>query len=294
MDIRNRKKKEDLLYDIGDASCRIFTWKAHILATVHREMQKMDILENLSYHTAFLIVDFAMKFLAQQYHESMAKWLGKAGMGMHIACVIVKDQEENLKKRKYVVFFGNASQDTATVIAIYQRHLEQIKTDFLRLNYIKDKSDNAGCYHNEILFSWKTQWPRKKLGLQFEEKIFNEHQSGKDQCDRDAATAKRQMNYFIERGRNIETAYEMNEKLQCANALCGFNSCVIEILEKKKYEKQKHLSNISKIHAMKYIYDGNNVSYKTWIYYGTGSGKLVTCGTEPSIPHHNVKSVFSN
>ena len=40
------------------------------------------------------------------------------------------------------------------------------------------------------------------------------------------------MNYLIERGRNIETADETNEALQCANALCGFSSCVIEILEK--------------------------------------------------------------
>ena len=102
------------------------------------------------------------------------------------------------------------------------------------------------------------------------------------------------MNYFIERGRNIENADEMNEALQCANALCGFNSCVIEILEKKKYEKHKYILNISKIHTVKYIYDGNNVSYKTWQYYGIGSGKVVTCGTEPSIPHHNVKSTFSN
>ena len=28
----------------------------------------------------------------------MAKWFGKAGIGMHINCAIVKDQEENLKK----------------------------------------------------------------------------------------------------------------------------------------------------------------------------------------------------
>ena len=87
------------------------------------------------------------------------------------------------------------------------------------------------------------------------------------------------MNYFIETGRNIETGDEMNEVLQCANALCGFNSCVIEILEKKKYEKHKYILNISKIHTVKYIYDGNNVSYKTWQYYGIGSGKVVTCGT---------------
>ena len=58
----------------------------------------MDILENLSCNKAFLIVDFPMKFLALRYCECMAKWFGKAGMGMHMACVIVKDQEENLKK----------------------------------------------------------------------------------------------------------------------------------------------------------------------------------------------------
>ena len=142
------------------------------------------------------------------------------------------------------------------------------------------------------MFSWKAQCPRKALGLQFEETIFNKCQSGKNQCDRDAATTKRQMNYFIERG-NTETADEMNEAFQCANVLCGFHSCVIEILE-KKHEKRKHISNISKMHAIKYIYDGKNVSYKTWQYYGTGSGKVVICGTEPSIPHHNVKSAFSN
>ena len=102
------------------------------------------------------------------------------------------------------------------------------------------------------------------------------------------------MNYFIKRGRNIETADEMNEVFQCANALSGFNSCVIEILEKKKYEKKKYISNISKIHTVKNIYDRNNVSCKTWQYYNIGSGKVVICGTEPSMPYHNVKSAFSN
>ena len=52
----------------------------------------------------------------------------------------------------------------------------------------------------------------------------------------------------------------MNETLQCANALCGFNSRVIEILERKKYEKQKHISNISKIHTVIYIYMAETMS----------------------------------
>ena len=60
---------------------------------------KMDVLEDLSQDTAFLILDFAMKFLTQRYHNSMVKWFGKAGMVIHVACVIVKDHQENLKKR---------------------------------------------------------------------------------------------------------------------------------------------------------------------------------------------------
>ena len=73
MDISNKKKKEDLLYDIDDASRRILPWKAHILATVHQEMQKMNILENLLHNAAFLIVDFTMKFLARRCRESLPK-----------------------------------------------------------------------------------------------------------------------------------------------------------------------------------------------------------------------------
>ena len=29
-----------------------------------------------------------MKFLARKYRESMANWFGKAGMGMHVSCVV--------------------------------------------------------------------------------------------------------------------------------------------------------------------------------------------------------------
>ena len=58
----------------------------------------MDVLENLSHEATSLIVGFAVKFLAWRYLNSMVTWFGKARMGMYIACVIVKDHEENLKK----------------------------------------------------------------------------------------------------------------------------------------------------------------------------------------------------
>ena len=40
-------------------------------------------------------------------------------------------------------------------MVIYQSVLKQIKEDFLHLESIIEKSDNSGCYHNEVLFAWK-------------------------------------------------------------------------------------------------------------------------------------------
>jgi len=59
--------------------------------------------------------------------------------------------------------------------------------------------------------------------LKFILTIFKERQAGKDQCDRDSTTAKHQMNYYIERGNNIEKANWMKNALRTATALCGFN-----------------------------------------------------------------------
>ena len=53
----------------------------------------------------------------------------------------------------------------------------------------------------------------KKCWHKFVELMFNERQAGQDQCDRDSATAKRQMNYYIEKGNNIVSAAEMNDAL---------------------------------------------------------------------------------
>ena len=139
-----------------------------------------------------------MKFLAQRCRESMRSWFGKAGMGMHVCYVIMKNdssvpekpeaaptEEKRFKKRTYITFIGKAEQDVGSVIAIYQSFLHHLQIDFPNIKYIIDKSDNAGCYHNEVLFTWKATCPRKTFNISFIEIIFNETQTGKDQCDRE-------------------------------------------------------------------------------------------------------------
>ena len=110
-----------------------------------------------------------MKFLTRKYRESMRSWFGKAGNGKHVSCVILRDETtshntddntndasvEKLRKRTYITFISKALQDVGSIMAIFQSVLKQRKVDFPHIKYIIDKSNNARCYHNEILFTWK-------------------------------------------------------------------------------------------------------------------------------------------
>ena len=64
-------------------------------------------------------------------------------------------------KKKYLTFTGKTAQDVGCVTAIYQFLSRHLQTNFPHIKYIIDKSDNAGCYHNEVLFTWKTIWSKK-------------------------------------------------------------------------------------------------------------------------------------
>ena len=120
-------EREDLHYDAAQAVQSIHLWEAHILITVNQDITKQLILEKLDDST----IDFAMKFLAHRYRESMTSWFGKAGNDMHVSCVIMKDNstnlaektdetvEEKFEKKTYITFTGKAAQDAESVIAIY-------------------------------------------------------------------------------------------------------------------------------------------------------------------------------
>ena len=173
-----KKEKELLKYDVTESVSKIEVWKTHILAIINQEKHKRDVLSSLDDSTCLVIIDYAMKFLARKYRESMADWFGKAGNGMHVMCVLYKD-EDGLAKKTYLNFTGKSPQGTASVVAIYETCLRQLKKDLPHLHNIIDKSDNAGCYHNEALFAWKSYWPEQNTGHKFIATSFNERQAGK-------------------------------------------------------------------------------------------------------------------
>ena len=147
-------ERNDFNYDAAQSVHSI------LLTTINQDIAKQLILERLDDSTAFIIVDFAMKSLSRRYQESMRSWFGKAGNGIHVSCVIMKDNSERgeaegplgeahevkFKKRTYITFIGKAAQDVGSMIATYQSLLRQLQTDFPHIKYIIDISDNTGCY----------------------------------------------------------------------------------------------------------------------------------------------------
>ena len=91
-----KEERDDLNYDASQCVHNILLWKAHVLTTINQDIAKQQILEQLDNSTTFVIIDFAKKFLALQYRESMRSWFGKLGMGMHVSCVIMKDDSSSV------------------------------------------------------------------------------------------------------------------------------------------------------------------------------------------------------
>ena len=95
---------------------------------------------------------------------------------------------------------------------------------------------------------------------------------GKDRCNRDSATAKRQMQYFIDSGKNINSADHMLEAIRSATPLYVFTANLLDI-RGQKYKNQKQIKNIWKIHHVKYIYDDAKNEYHVQQFSKIGQGR---------------------
>ena len=92
------------------------------------------------------------------------------------------------------------------------------------------------------------------------------------------------MQYFIERGNDIQNPDQMYEALHKATVLCGFTANVLDIKERKTYDKLKQIKDISKVHHVKYLYDGPEKQYHVWQYSNIGPGKKFVISGKPEAP----------
>ena len=85
-----QEQREDLLYDLRQASEDVFSWKVHILRSVNQDRPKEDIINRLDDNTVLIVMNWAMKFLLTRYREKQSQWFRKRGLSWHISSVISK------------------------------------------------------------------------------------------------------------------------------------------------------------------------------------------------------------
>ena len=152
MSFYSEEQKDDILYDIRQATDMILQWKAHILRSENQDIAKTKLIKSLPSDTILILMDWAMKFTQLKYREKQSEWFGKRGMSWHVSCVISRSVTANCHQiSSYVNLIDNCEQDWYAVCAILTNLLETIKGTQLHITKAYLRSDGAGCYHNNNL-----------------------------------------------------------------------------------------------------------------------------------------------
>ena len=193
----------------------ILNWKRHRLRSIHQEISRDYVLEQLDDSSVFIIMDWAMKWIETKYREKQSEWFGKKGLSWHLSVVVrqqdaddcstTDDSPKKFERRTLCHIFDQCKQDALTIISILQDLLKRLKIENEKLRFAYLRSDNGACYHNAI-----TTTSIKQLlmttGVLIRRIDFSEPQAGKGPCDRQSAVIKGVVRRYV------------NEKHDCTNS----------------------------------------------------------------------------
>ena len=264
------EQQEDLLYDFLQAKKHIFDWKAHILRSENQDQAKQDVLRSLDETSALITMDWAMKFQCQKYREKQSEWFGKRGLSWHVSSVIQKDrQAEELVVTTYVHLFDSCTQDWFAVASILENLLLTLKFHNPSIHSVHLRSDEAGCYHNNLLLA-SIHDISERVGIVVTSYYFSEPQHGKDICDRIICPMKLSVRKYCDEGHDIQSAQDMRETL-LERPVRGVTVSVCEIKESHKTIDVTKIPHFSMYHNFEFLREGIRVQKA----YSVGPGKTV-------------------
>ena len=206
-----KEHQEDVMYDFLQAKKHIFDWKAHILRSENQDLAKQDVLRSLDATSALITMDWAMKFQCQKFREKQSEWFGKRGLSWHVSSVVLKQAEEPMVVT-YTHIFDTCTQDWFAVASILENLLLTLKMQNPSLSKAFIRSDEAGCYHNNLLIA-SIHGISQRTGVVIERYDFSEPQHGKDICDRIICPMKQAVRRYCDEGHDIQSAADMREAL---------------------------------------------------------------------------------
>ena len=262
--------KEELVYDFEESFQNIQKWKSHILRSINQERAKQKVLDNLDESSVLIVMDWAMKFQQTKFREKQSDWYGKRGLSWHVSSVVSKGTStDTVVVTTYAHLFDSCTQDWFAVASIIENLLSAVKCKFPLVNKAYLRSDEAGCYHNNLLIS-AVKDIGERVGISVDSYHFSEPQQGKDICDRIISPLKSSIRRYCNEGHDILNAKDMYTALSY-HSVKGTSASVNKINESAEELKVKKITNFSSYHNFKYEKDGIRV----WKAFEIGEGKKV-------------------
>lgn len=117
-------------HDISVAIENIQAWKAHLIRASNQSKSKTDILDSLDEISAFVIDDFAQKWLPRNYREKMKDYFGKRGINWHVSCVVMLGENKEVKNYDVVCLVyivQDCKQDWYSVASFREHGCKELK-----------------------------------------------------------------------------------------------------------------------------------------------------------------------
>ena len=88
-----------------------------MLIAENKDQCKRKIIDYLKGDEAFIVVAWAIKFIAMKFREKLSEWFAKRGINWHMRSVVVR-QEESLEVTCYVHLLNSCKQDWFSVLSV--------------------------------------------------------------------------------------------------------------------------------------------------------------------------------
>ena len=161
------------------------------------------------------------------YRKGEKEYFGKKGMSLHVDVFFCKSKNKDNVKFTYFTAIERRDQGLVHVLSISDAVLEEFKQDSPSVNMQICKSDDGNCYHSnfaaEGLYHLYKQHCTQLLRYD-----YNEPSKGKDQCDRESATAKALLKNYVDAGNDLANAKDIYSGLHYASRVANAKVAVVD------------------------------------------------------------------
>ena len=141
-------------------------------------------------------------------------------MPWHITVVTRRAENHELEMMTFVHVYQTCNQDSCVVLSIMKDVIGKLKSQLPHLKTVFNRQDNASGYHCRATIVGAS-FTGCASGVTVKRLDFSDAQSGKDPCDRKAASIKSHMKIHLNQGSNIETVKEIVDAIQSSGGVPG-------------------------------------------------------------------------